>query len=110
MHSAKKGNQWHFGMKGHIGVDAAGGMAHRVVATAANEADKEKAGELIRKEDDVEYGDNGYQGLENRPEMREDGQLSGVECRINGKKGADRRREKEICGDPMSHLEYLVPC
>jgi IS5 family transposase len=39
--------------------------------------------------------------------MWEDGQLCGVECRINGKKGADRKREKEICGDPMGHLEYL---
>jgi IS5 family transposase len=89
--SAKKGNQRHFGMK-----------AHSVVATAANAADIEKAGELIRKDDDVAYGDNGYQGLENRPEI----QASGAECRINKKKGADRKREKEVCGNPMGHLEY----
>jgi IS5 family transposase len=51
----------------------------------------------------VAYGDSGYQGLENRPEI----QMTGVECRINRKKGADRKREKEVCGDPVGHLEYL---
>jgi IS5 family transposase len=100
--SAKKGNQRHFEMKAHTGVDATSGMAHSVAATAANVADIEKAGELIRKDDDVVYGDNGYQGLENCPEI----QMIGAECRINKKKGADRKREKEICGDPMGHLEY----
>jgi IS5 family transposase len=61
-HSAKKGNQWHFGMKAHTGVDAASGMAHSVVATAANAADIEKAGELIRTDDDAVYGYSGYRG------------------------------------------------
>jgi IS5 family transposase len=51
----------------------------------------------------VVYGDSGYQGLEKRPEIQE----SGVECRINKKKGAVRKREKEVCGDPTGHLEYL---
>jgi IS5 family transposase len=106
-HSAKKGNQRHFGMKAHTGADAASGLAHHAEATAANAADIEKAAELLRKDDRAVYGDSGYQGLEKRPEMREDGHLSGVECRINRKKGADRKREKEICGDPMGHLEYI---
>ena len=39
MHSTKKGNQWHFGMKAHIGVDRASGLVHTLVATAANVAD-----------------------------------------------------------------------
>src|SRR3954452_2602893 len=39
MHQTKKGNQWHFGMKAHIGVDVASGMVHTVTGTAANEAD-----------------------------------------------------------------------
>jgi IS5 family transposase len=95
--SAKKGNQRHFGMKAHTGVGAASGMAHSVVATVAN------AAELIRKDDDAVYGDSGYQGLENRPEI----QMTGAECRINEKKGADRKGEKEVCGDPVGHLEYL---
>jgi IS5 family transposase len=106
-HAAKKGNQWHFGMKAHIGAGAASGMARSVAATAANVADIEKAAELLRKDDRVAYGDSGYRGLEKRPEMREDGRLSGVECRINRKKGADRKREKEVRGDPVGHLEYI---
>jgi len=39
MHQTKKGNQWHFGMKAHIGVDVASGVVHTVTGTAANEAD-----------------------------------------------------------------------
>jgi IS5 family transposase len=39
--------------------------------------------------------------------MRDDGHQPGVECRINEKKGAGRKREKEACGDPMNHLEYI---
>ena len=36
MHQTKKGNQWHFGMKAHIGVDADSGLVHSVIGTAAN--------------------------------------------------------------------------
>jgi IS5 family transposase len=51
--------------------------------------------------------DNRYQGLGKRPEMQEDEQKAGIDCRINEKKGAGRKREKEIYTDPMNHLEYL---
>ena len=44
MHQTKKGNQWHFGMKAHIGVDVASGVVHTVVGTAANEADINQCG------------------------------------------------------------------
>ncbi len=47
MHQAKKGNQWHFGMKAHIGVDAESGIVHTVVATAANVNDVTQAGALL---------------------------------------------------------------
>ncbi|MFV5216240.1 transposase, partial [Azonexus caeni] len=39
MHQAKKGSQWHFGMKAHIGVDAKSGLVHTVIGTAANVSD-----------------------------------------------------------------------
>lgn len=42
MHQTKKGNQWHFGMKAHIGVDADSGLVHTVTTAAANEADVEQ--------------------------------------------------------------------
>ena len=47
MHQTKKGNQWHFGMKAHIGVDVASGLVHTVVGTAANEADITQTAALL---------------------------------------------------------------
>jgi IS5 family transposase len=47
MHQTKKGNQWFFGMKAHIGVDADGGLVHTVTTTAANEADVEQVADLL---------------------------------------------------------------
>ena len=43
MHQTKKGNQWYFGMKAHIGVDAESGLAHSLATTAANAADVTQA-------------------------------------------------------------------
>ena len=82
MHSTKKGNQWHFGMKIHSGVDAGSGYVHTITATAANASDISEARNLIREEDAVVYGDSGYLGLEKRKEITEDEHLSQVECRI----------------------------
>src|SRR5215213_6904536 len=68
MHQTKKGNQWHFGMKAHIGVDVASGVVHTVVGTAANEADiNHMAAVLHGAEEDV-FADAGYTGADKRPE------------------------------------------
>ena len=82
MHSTKKGNQWHFGMKIHSGVDAGSGYVHTITATAANASDISEAHNLIREDDAVVYGDSGCLGLEKRKEIKEDEHLSQVECRI----------------------------
>ena len=47
MHQTKKGNQWHFGMKAHIGVDSKNKIIHSVVATAANVADSQILPDLL---------------------------------------------------------------
>lgn len=66
MHQAKKGEQWYFGMKAHIGVDADSGLVHTVKTTAANESDVAQVAELLHgKEEDV-YADSGYRGAANR--------------------------------------------
>lgn len=66
MHQTKKGNQWHFGMKAHIGVDADSGLVHTVTTTAANEADVTQVADLLHgKEEDV-YADSGYRGAPGR--------------------------------------------
>lgn len=59
MHQAKKGNQWHFGMKAHIGVDAESGLAHTVIGTAANVSDVTQAGALLHGDETDAFADAG---------------------------------------------------
>jgi IS5 family transposase len=66
MHQTKKGNQWHFGMKAHIGADAESGLVHTVVTTPANEADVEVVEELLHGKEEVVYADAGYTGADKR--------------------------------------------
>ena len=66
MHQAKKGNQWHFGMKAHIGVDADSGLVHTVTTTAANEADLTQVADLLHGEEADVYADSGYRGAASR--------------------------------------------
>lgn len=66
MHQTKKGNQWYFGMKAHIGVDTDSGLVHTVVTTAANEADIEVVDELLHGKEQVVHADAGYTGADKR--------------------------------------------
>jgi len=68
MHQAKKGNDWYFGMKAHIGVDARSGLVHTVATTPANVADVTVAGALLHGDEEAAFGDAGYQGVQKRPE------------------------------------------
>jgi len=70
MHQAKKGNQWFFGMKAHIGVDAESGLVHAVIGTAANVNDVTQAGALLHGDEEVAFGDAGYRGVDKREEAR----------------------------------------
>jgi len=71
MSATRKGNNWHFGMKAHIGVDAKRGLVHTVVVTTASEADINIMGELLHGDEQVVYGDKGYAGEERRQAMCE---------------------------------------
>ena len=71
MHQTKKGNQWHFGMKAHIGVDADSGLVHTVVGTAANVNDVTQADKLVHGEETDVFADAGYQGVAKRDEVRD---------------------------------------
>jgi len=68
MHQTKKGNQWHFGMKAHIGVDLHSGLVHTVVGTRANVNDVTQAAALLHGEETLAFGDAGYQGVDKRAE------------------------------------------
>jgi len=66
MHQAKKGNQLHFGMKAHIGVDAESGLIHSVATTAANPNDVTMADQLLHGAESDVFADAGYQGAGKR--------------------------------------------
>ena len=70
MHQTKKGNQWHFGMKAHIGVDADSGLVHTVSTTAANAHDITQAAALLHGQEEVVYADSGYRGVHKREEVQ----------------------------------------
>ncbi|MBU9147556.1 IS5-like element ISBmu2 family transposase, partial [Burkholderia multivorans] len=69
MHQTKKGNEWHFGMKAHIGVDADSGLIHSVVGTAANVSDVSQAHALLHGHEEQVFADAGYIGVDKREEM-----------------------------------------
>jgi len=68
MRQTKKGNNWYFGMKAHIGADAESGLVHTVVGTPANTGDVTQAEALLHGEEEAAFGDAGYQGAHKRPE------------------------------------------
>ena len=70
MHQTKKGNEWHFGMKAHIAVDADSGLVHTVTTTAANEADVEQIADLLHGKEQHVWADSGYRGAQTRVERK----------------------------------------
>lgn len=82
MHQTKKGNEWRFGMKCHIGVDAGAGYIHSITATAENVHDITETSKLIREDDHVVYGDSGYLGVHKRDEIKKLANYSKLEFRI----------------------------
>lgn len=69
MHQTKKGNQWYFGMKAHIGADRDSKLVHTVAVTAANVADITQTAQLLHGDETQVHADAGYTGVEKRPEI-----------------------------------------
>jgi len=105
MHQTKKGNEWHFGMKAHIGVDAGTGYVHSLTGTAANVHDITEASKLLRNDDDVMYGDAGYLGIEKREEIKNDENKSKIAYRINRRPGAMRKDPMNISNQWERYIE-----
>ena len=89
MHQTKKGNQWHFGMKAHIGVDADSGLVHTVIGTAANVNDVTQGHGLLHGDETVVFADAGYQGAAKRPEA------TGVDWHVAMRPGKRRALDKQ---------------
>jgi IS5 family transposase len=86
MHQTKKGNQWYFGMKAHIGADRDSKLVHTVVVTAANVADITKTAELLHGQEKQVHADAGYTGVEKRAEIV--ALERKIDWQIAGKRGA----------------------
>jgi IS5 family transposase len=71
MHQTRKGNQWYFGMKAHIGSDVDSGVVHSLTGTAANASDISETHNLLHGEEDMVFGDAGYTGVEKRDELKD---------------------------------------
>ena len=103
MHQSKKGNDWHFGIKAHIGVDAASGLVHTVVCTAGNVSDVTQAHALLHEDETAALGDAGYQGVEKRPENVG----KAVTWHIAMKRSKQKALPKNKLGRMMEKLEHL---
>ncbi|MDH1210546.1 IS5 family transposase [Pseudomonas chengduensis] len=91
MHQTKKGNQYYFGMKAHIGVDDTSGLVHSVVGTAANVADVTQVDKLLHGAENVVCADAGYTGVEKRPEHHGRGVIWQIAARRSTYKKLNKR-------------------
>jgi transposase, IS5 family len=71
MHQSKKGNQWYFGMKLHIGADSHSGLVHSASVTAANVHDSQELPNLLHGQETRLYGDSAYRGKKQRARLKE---------------------------------------
>jgi IS5 family transposase len=101
MHQVKKGNEWHFGMKAHIGVDVESGLVHTVVGTAANVSDVTQAHALLHGEESVVFADAGYQGVEKCEENLE----TPVDRHVAMKRGLRKALPKTKRGKALEAME-----
>ncbi len=100
MHQSKKGQQWFFGMKAHIGVDADSGLVHTVRGTSGNVNDVVEANSLLHGQETDVFADAGYQGAHKRPGAKED-----VQWHVAMRPGLRKLLDK---ADPMDALTDQV--
>ncbi len=106
MHQTKKGNEWRFGMKMHVGVDAGLGYVHTIEATSANTHDITVASKLIREDDEVVYGDSDYVGIEKRTDIQADEQKAAIDYRVNQRPGKIAKLPDSPGKDWNRYIEY----
>ena len=102
MHQTQKGNQWYFGMKAHIGVDADSGLVHTVIGTSANVNDVTQGHALLHGQEVDVFADAGYQGATRRPEA------TGVKWHIAMRPGKRKLLNTDTkLGAMLDKIEYL---
>ena len=108
MHQTKKGNQWHFGMKAHIGVDADSGLVHTVIGTAANVNDVTQAGALVHGQESDVFADAGYQGVSKREETQHVEANWHVAMRPGKRKALDKATPMGAVLDKLEHVKASI--
>ncbi len=116
MHQTRKGKQWYFGMKIHVGADVNSGTAHTVTVTAANEADISQLPDLLRADDEVIFGDAGYTS----DSYKRGARALGLHWKVNDKrkpskgnlsnKQRKRNRQQSAIRARVEHLFRLIKC
>jgi IS5 family transposase len=107
MHSSKKGNQWYFGMKAHIGVDADSGLVHSVRGTSGHVSDIAEGNSLLHGQEKFGFGDAGYRGIEKRPDAKA-GIIWNIAMRPGKRKKLDKANEADALLDQAEKLKAGV--
>jgi IS5 family transposase len=107
MHQSKKGKQWYFGMKAHIGVDAQSGLVHTVRGTAGNVSDVAEANALLHGDETAVFADAGYQGAHKRADARE-GVVWHVAMRPGKRAALDKTRKVDRIINEIERLKASV--
>ena len=109
MHQTRKGNQWYFGMKIHVGADVDSGLAHTVSVTPANVADITELPNLLREDDRAVFGDAAYANNHYKRAARRAGVYWGValKARPKSRLGASQKQRNRKHSSVRSRVEHL---
>jgi IS5 family transposase len=109
MHQTKKGNQWYFGMKVHVGADIHTGVVHTVSVTPANASDIGQLPNLLREDDRIVIGDAGYVIDTYKRAARKAGVVWGVALKARPKRrlGSAQKRRNRKMSSIRSRVEHL---
>jgi len=109
MHQTKKGNQWYFGMKVHVGADVNSGTVHTVSVTPANASDIGQLPNLLREDDRAVFGDAGYVHNSLKRAARKAGVLWGVSLKARPKErlGSGQKARNRKVSSIRSRVEHV---
>jgi len=107
MKQSRKGQQWHFGMKCHIGVDIKSGSVHTVKGTSGVVNDVIAANGLLRESDREAFADSGYQGAAKRPDAR-DGANWHIAMRPGKRRAPDLSQPIEALTEKLEHVKARI--
>jgi IS5 family transposase len=107
MKQSKKGEQWYFGMKAHIGVDAESGLVHTVRGTAGSVNDVTEANALLHGGETEAFGDAGYQGADKRPDANSNVRWN-IAMRPGKRRALDKSRESHRLIDELERLKASI--